>query len=86
MPRSNNHQPPVTRSGRPLMTTREAATYLGLAKNTLEKMRVHGRRNDNSPRFVKMRASVRYDPDQLDAYIQRNSTISTSEYDPDGSK
>lgn len=72
----------VPRSGRPLLTTTEAARYLGLAKNTLEKMRIHGRRDDNAPRFVRLGTAVRYDPDELDAHIRRNTAISTSEYDP----
>jgi excisionase family DNA binding protein len=70
------------RSGRPLLNTVEAAAYLGLSKNTLEKMRIYGRRGDNAPRFIRMGTSIRYDPDELDAYIRRNSAISTSEYDP----
>jgi predicted DNA-binding transcriptional regulator AlpA len=65
-----------------LVDTPRAAEYLGLAKNTLDKMRIYGRRQDNSPRFVKLGRSVRYDLRELDAYIARNTTISTSEYDP----
>lgn len=84
MPRSNQQDTPRPRSGRPLLTTSETAAYLGIAKNTLEKMRVYGRRNDNAPRFVRLGTSIRYDPDELDAYIERNSAISTSEYDPYG--
>jgi excisionase family DNA binding protein len=72
----------MPRSGRPLLKTAEAAQYLGLAKNTLEKMRIHGRRGDNAPRFVRLGSAVRYDPDELDAHIARNSATSTSEYDP----
>ena len=72
------------RSGRPLINTVQAAEYVGLARNTLEKMRVYGRRDDNAPRFVRLGTAVRYDPDELDAWIERNSAISTSEYDPSG--
>lgn len=71
-------------SGRPLVTTAEAAQRLGLAKNTLEKMRIFGRRDDNAPRFVKFGAAVRYDPDELDEWIERNSAHTTSELDPYG--
>jgi excisionase family DNA binding protein len=84
VPRPNREETSRPRSGRPLLTTSDAAAYLGIAKNTLEKMRVYGRRNDNAPRFVRMGTSIRYDPDELDAYIERNSAISTSEYDPYG--
>ena len=60
----------------------EAAKRLGVAKNTVEKWRMTGRRDDNTPRFVKIGTAVRYDPDELDAWIERNSTYTTSEYDP----
>lgn len=74
---------PATPHGRrPLLTTAEAATYCGLAKNTLEKMRLYGRKGDNSPRFIKLGTAVRYHPDDLDAWIDRNRAITTSEYDP----
>lgn len=82
MNRPNVRDGSTPRSGRPLLNTTEAAHYLGLAKNTLEKMRIHGRRGDNAPRFVRLGTAVRYDPDELDAHIERNSAISTSEYDP----
>ncbi len=65
-----------------LVDTATAAIYLGIAKNTLDKMRVYGRRDDNSPRFVKIGRSIRYDIAELDAYIARNTTVSTSEYCP----
>lgn len=71
-------------SGRPLLNTEEAAKRLGVAKNTVEKWRMTGRRDDNTPRFVKIGTAVRYDPDELDAWIERNSTYTTSEYDPYG--
>lgn len=67
---------------RRLLTTAEAAAYCGLAKNTLEKMRLYGRKGDNSPRFIKLGNAVRYHPDDLDAWIDRNRAITTSEYDP----
>lgn len=72
----------ATYSHRPLLTTRQAAEYCGLAKNTLEKMRLYGRKDDNTPRFVKLGSAVRYHPDDLDAWIGRNRAITTSEYDP----
>jgi predicted DNA-binding transcriptional regulator AlpA len=69
-------------SAYPLMKTPEAADHVGLAKNTLDKMRLYGRRNDNSPRFIKLGAAVRYRREDLDAWIMRNRAVTTSEYDP----
>lgn len=63
-----------------MVDTDAAAEYLAMAKNTLEKMRVYGRKDDNAPRFVKIGRLVRYDIRDLDDYIDRNKTISTSEY------
>lgn len=82
MPKTNTQTRQST--GRPLLTTQEAADRLGLAKNTLEKLRIIGRKDDNTPKFVKIGVAVRYDPDELDAWIERNSTRTTSEYDPSG--
>lgn len=64
--------------GRPrrMVDTTAAAEYVGLAKNTLEKMRLYG----NGPRFAKYGRAVRYSTDELDAWIARNSAASTSEH------
>lgn len=43
----------------------QAATYLGLAKSTLEKMRGAGR----GPRYVKLGGRIFYRATDLDAYI-----------------
>lgn len=59
-----------------LVDTAAAAAYVGLAKNTLEKMRIYG----SGPRFVKYRRAVRYSIDELDAWIQKNTASSTSEH------
>jgi hypothetical protein len=42
--------------GKPFLTTSEAAAWLGLTKNTLEKMRVHG----NGPLYRKQCRYVGY--------------------------
>ncbi len=68
---------------RRLVDTATAAAYVGLAKNTLDKLRLYGRRDDNAPRFVKLGRSIRYDIAELDAWIARNTAISTSEYFPE---
>lgn len=63
-PRSNRQRiaapPPL------LLNVREAAARLGLSKSTLDKMRCAGK----GPRYVKSTdRAVRYDPDDLDAWI-----------------
>lgn len=55
--------------------TEEAARHLSLARNTLEKMRVHG----NGPQFVKLGRSVRYRISDLEAYVAERVVSSTSE-------
>ncbi|HEX8480522.1 MAG TPA: helix-turn-helix domain-containing protein [Allosphingosinicella sp.] len=59
-----------------MIDTATAAAYLGLAKNTLEKMRLYG----GGPRFSKYGRAVRYNIDELDAWIEKNSAASTSEH------
>jgi hypothetical protein len=59
-----------------MVDTATAAQYLGLAKNTLEKMRLYG----GGPRFSKFRRAVRYSIEELDAWIDKNSAASTSEH------
>src|SRR5262249_36869574 len=58
-----------------LRKTPAAANRLGLAESTLEKMRLTGR----GPRFIRMGRVVRYDDDDLDAYIEAGRRISTSQ-------
>jgi excisionase family DNA binding protein len=65
----------LTRSGRPLLVTAEAANYTGQGESTLNKLRVYG----GGPRFIKFGKSVRYDPDDLDAWIKSRKRSSTSE-------
>lgn len=58
-----------------LMTTKEAAEYLGIKPGTLEIWRVAGR----GPRFCKIGRLVRYTPSDLTDYVSRNAKHSTSE-------
>lgn len=48
-----------------MLTTQEAAQYLGLAPATLNKWRVY----KTGPRFFKLGRAVRYRRDDLDAYL-----------------
>jgi predicted DNA-binding transcriptional regulator AlpA len=65
----------LARSPRPPLTTTDAAIYTGQAASTLNKLRVYG----GGPRFIKFGKSVRYDPDDLDAWIDSRKRSSTSE-------
>ncbi len=55
----------LVRQHRPLLTTEEAAAYLGMKKRTLESWRDLGK----GPRHVQMGKFVRYHLDVLDAWI-----------------
>lgn len=58
-----------------LLTVRQAAARLGLSKSTLDKMRGAGK----GPRFIKSTdRAVRYDPQDLDAWITNRRRTSTS--------
>jgi predicted DNA-binding transcriptional regulator AlpA len=59
-----------------MIDTVAAAQYVGLAKNTLDKMRLYG----GGPRFSKCGRAVRYSVAELDAWIEKNSAASTSEH------
>lgn len=59
-----------------LITTEAAAEILGgLKPNTLEGWRIRG----VGPRFVKIGRLVRYRADDLDAWIESQSRVSTSQ-------
>jgi predicted DNA-binding transcriptional regulator AlpA len=60
---------------RPLMTTEQAAAYLGWGVSTLEQSRVSG---INCPQFVKMGRSVRYRLADLEAYVASRIRTSTA--------
>lgn len=58
-----------------VLTEREASERLGLSVRTLQKWRLLGR----GPRYLKLGQAVRYDPDDLDAFLQGTRRTSTSE-------
>ena len=58
-----------------ILDTDQAAQYLGLAKSTVEKMRVYG----GGPRFLKLNRSVRYRSEDLDDWIRSRIVSNTSE-------
>ncbi|MBR1177118.1 helix-turn-helix domain-containing protein [Bradyrhizobium sp. KB893862 SZCCT0404] len=60
---------------KPFLNTVEAATWLRLTKNTLEKMRVHGR----GPVYRKHGRYVRYHIEDLVEWSQANKRRSTSD-------
>lgn len=65
-----------------LVTEQEASNILGLSARTLQKWRLQG----NGPRFVKLGHAVRYDPVELDRYIDGARRRSTSDAGPDQAK
>jgi predicted DNA-binding transcriptional regulator AlpA len=63
-----------------LLDVRAAAAWLGLSKSTLDKMRCYGQ----GPRFIRATGrAVRYDPDDLAAFLEGRRQNSTSETLPD---
>ena len=54
-----------------MLTTKEAARYLGLAPATLNKWRVYG----TGPTFIKLGRAVRYHRSDLDAYTASNTHL-----------
>lgn len=58
-----------------LLTTIEAAEYLALGKQTIERWRLTG----EGPKFVKMGGAVRYRQEDLDAFISENIKRTTAE-------
>ncbi|MFN0193342.1 MAG: helix-turn-helix transcriptional regulator [Aestuariivirga sp.] len=64
------------KNSRPKLRTKSAAAYTGLAKSTLEKMRIRG---DGCP-FIRIGRAVLYDPDDLDAWLASNRRKSTSDH------
>ena len=53
-----------------MLTTREAADYLGLAPATLNKWRCYG----TGPSFVRLGRAIRYRRDDLSAFLSRHTT------------
>lgn len=58
-----------------LLTTNQAATRLNLSPSTLNKARLTG----GGPSFIKLGASVRYRPEDLDAWVATQVRRSTSD-------
>jgi excisionase family DNA binding protein len=54
---------------RPLLTTKQAANYLGVSMSVLG----HWRSDRRGPRYVQVGSSVRYRLADLDAWIQANT-------------
>jgi excisionase family DNA binding protein len=63
---------------RPKLRTGQAAVYTGLAKSTLEKLRVHG---GGCP-YMRVGRVVVYDPDDLDAWLASHKRTCTSDAQP----
>ena len=60
---------------RDLLNEIDAARFLGVSARTLQAWRVHG----GGPRYSKLGRSVRYRQCDLDAFVEKNLTNSTSE-------
>jgi len=61
-----------------LLTTEQAAKFMGLAVTTLEKYRVFG----SGPVFLKIgKRAVRYRADDLTQWAESNAAKSTSDYE-----
>jgi excisionase family DNA binding protein len=57
------------------LTTPEAATFLGLGKSTLDKLRLTG----GGPAYSLIGRRVIYDPADLDAWVAQHKRTSASE-------
>ena len=57
------------------LSTTEAAAYVGLAKSTLEKLRLTG----YGPIYLKVSRSVLYDIRDIEAWLTKHRCISTSD-------
>lgn len=77
-----NQQTTITPAPAPLprmLTTAEAAAYLGVAKNTLEKWRSYS----DGPAYIKIsRHCVRYHPSDLEAFVAERRGFSIGELGP----
>lgn len=61
-----------------LLDTAQAARFLGLGERTLENWRV---RDTKGPPFLRVGRSVKYDPRDLDAWLNARRFRSTSDAD-----
>ena len=64
-----------TKERRPPLDTDAAAVYTSTKPNYLEKLRCNG----DGPIFIKRNGLVRYDPDDLDAWLEAGKKRSTSD-------
>jgi hypothetical protein len=64
-----------TKERRQPLDTPGAAAYLNVLPNYLEKLRC----NSGGPVFIKRNGLVRYDPDDLDSWIEAGKRRSTSD-------
>ena len=71
---ANTKASPQLNTASRMITTREAAAYLGLSASHLNKMRVAG----SGPVFVKLSRSVRYRLQDLDMWVTAHRYSSTS--------
>ncbi|MDG4562963.1 MAG: helix-turn-helix domain-containing protein [Candidatus Competibacter sp.] len=57
-----------------LLTDSEAAEYIGMSVSFLRQSRMEGRRDNRTagPPFIRMGRSIRYDPQDLDAWLASN--------------
>ncbi len=66
-----------------LLSVREAAHYLGISKSWLDKQRTTG----GGPRYIRVtHRSVRYDVEDLEAWVASRKANSTSEAPQGGSR
>lgn len=64
----------TTKTRRPTVDTQGAAAYTGFAETYLTKIRCTG----GGPVFIKRNGTVRYDLDDLDAWLEAGKLASTS--------
>jgi excisionase family DNA binding protein len=65
-----------------LLTTTQAADFLGISKRTLDGMRLSGR----GPVYVKVGSLVRYPSTDLDEWLLSNQRRSTSDQNLEGGR
>ena len=59
----------------PLITTRQAATLVGLSHRTLESMRIKG----DGPEYLQLGRAIRYEICELERWIESNRKAASSE-------
>ena len=60
---------------RRMLSTAEAAKYLGYGKSTLDKLRIEG----GGPKYIQHGRRVTYDPEDLEAWAAARKCVSTSD-------